>query len=117
MKDHIKISAVLDACNRKADKSLSYRFVSALEGSSDNLLQADGMLKQTGWMIFVPNGVRDDIVIPTEDAPSDTKSHSKRLRSVLYVLWVQRGQRGDFATFYAEALESTIDIFKNKLED
>ena len=45
------------------------------------------------------------------------KSHSQRLRGVLYVLWEQKPEGyKDFPTFYASRMERLIEQIKDKLE-
>ena len=44
------------------------------------------------------------------------KSHSKRLKDVLYVLWKQGDQKIDAETFYAARMEQLIEQVKSKLD-
>lgn len=46
----------------------------------------------------------------------DTKTPSQRLRAVLFILWKQIGQTGEFEDFYRNEMETIINIYKNKLE-
>lgn len=112
----IKIPALLKSCRRLADRSLAYKFDTTLEGSQDDLIMGDDYTNQVGWLIFSPNN-EIEVEIPVEDAPSELKSHSKRLRNVLYVLWVQKGQKDDYSTFYTQSMEKIINSIKDRLED
>ncbi len=51
------------------------------------------------------------------DYADNTKTHSQRLRSVLFVYWKQNNQGyKDFKDFYYYQLENLITHFKSKLE-
>lgn len=43
------------------------------------------------------------------------KSPSTRLRSVLFLLWKERGSEGDFDSYYRKTMNNLIDQFKSKL--
>ncbi len=51
------------------------------------------------------------------DLYDEPKSQSARLRNVLYVLWKQQGENGDFKKFYKQKTEEIIQHFKTKLSD
>lgn len=44
------------------------------------------------------------------------KSPSQRLRAVLFVLWEQRGSKGEFEEFYKESIERVIKRIKEELD-
>ena len=110
----ITIPAVLSGYNRKADRSVSLRFNSTLEISSDDFSELDRIHFQTGWLLFSPNefNVED---IPAEPA-SDGKTPSKRLRDVLFILWKQEGEEGDFETFYRTRVNAIVEKIKGRLD-
>lgn len=72
-------------------------------------------------------GINVDIYIKPLDAnPSavvkvdkdlHTQTRSQRLRSVLYVLWEQKGKPDIFDTYYYKWMDKIIDDAKNELED
>ncbi len=43
------------------------------------------------------------------------KTPSQRLRASLYVLWEQRGSKGDFEEFYEDQMEKFIKRIKQEL--
>ena len=43
------------------------------------------------------------------------KTQGQRLRSVLFILWEQRGRKGTFEDFYRDRMEEIINIIKAKL--
>jgi hypothetical protein len=46
----------------------------------------------------------------------DKKTHSQRLRAVLYVFWKQCSEQGEFEEFYRRRMDELIEMFKKKLE-
>lgn len=56
----------------------------------------------------------DDILTIDKDFSPKTSSH--RLRDVLYVLWKQLGEKGDFNSYYQGMMDKVINHFKEKLE-
>lgn len=57
---------------------------------------------------------------PTElkdvKAEFETKTPGQRLRGVLFILWKQSGEPGNFDTYYREAVEKFILTVKDKLQ-
>lgn len=68
-----------------------------------------------GYVLFKPNEF-SDADIPEDDATDDGKSPSKRLRAVIFCLWKQRGEKGDFEVFYRRAIEKAINRIKDELD-
>jgi hypothetical protein len=68
-----------------------------------------------GYVLWKPNQFTDTD-IPKEDAPDNGKKPSQRLRNSLFVLWTQRGSKGDFNAFYVETMEKFISEVKSKLD-
>ena len=50
------------------------------------------------------------------DIYDEPKTQSQRLRNVIFILWKQEGEKGDFKTFYKQKTEEIIQHFKNKLD-
>lgn len=69
-----------------------------------------------GHVLFKENSFQQSD-IPTEDVEDRTKTPSKRLRAVLYILHAQSGgKKENFENFYREKMEKIIDQIKNRLE-
>ena len=117
----VVFSAYLDGMSRRKDRSVSLRFITQ-EKTSLEVMKIDEMLQQFGILYFRgeekmnPDEIEelDNIDLDLYDEP---KSQSQRLRSVLFVLWKQEGEEGDFKKFYKQKTEEIIQHFKNKLED
>lgn len=100
----------------RADKSWKLVFETRELGGQEVALLADS-LQGEGWLVFKPNGDIKYSEIPEEKADSGTKSQSQRLRDVIYILWKQKGGKGDFETFYRVSLEKLIEHIKSQLSE
>lgn len=72
--------------------------------------------QQFGWLGFVDSEDVLDIEIPDTAPQNDSKSPSKRLRAVLYVLWQSKGSVGSFETYYATQMEAIIEMVKERID-
>jgi hypothetical protein len=69
-----------------------------------------------GWLLFGQNEFTlEDL--PKEQAEDKDKTPSKRLRSVLFILWKQKGSVGDFEVYYREQVEKIITKIKSMLDE
>ena len=113
--------AILDGYTRRKDRTVSLRFITQ-EKTSSEVMNIDETLDQFGILYF-----RGEENMNTEeveeldkidlDIYDEPKSQSKRLRNVLFILWKQEGEKGDFKKFYKQKTEEIIQHFKNKLDD
>lgn len=111
----ISVPAQVINMNPRQDRSWKLVFETReLQGDEVKLL-ADNFQGE-GWLVFKPNGEVALQDIPDGDADSGTKSQSQRLRDVIFILWKQRGGKGDFQSFYRTYLETLIEYVKTKLE-
>lgn len=117
----IACAAYLDGFSRRKDRTVSLRFITQ-EKTSAEVMRIDEMLHQFGIVYFRGEEKMntdeieelDNIDLDLYDEP---KSQSQRLRNVLFVLWKQDGELGEFKKFYKQKTEEIIQHFKNKLED
>jgi len=78
-----------------------------------------GKYDKLGWFTFlVQNKIKpEDVVdLPEIRTEKSQKTPSERLRSVLFVLWKNEGEPGEFDDFYREKMNKMIDWVKTKLE-
>jgi hypothetical protein len=68
-----------------------------------------------GHVLFKENEITPE-EIPDADATDESKSPAQRLRATLFVLWKQRGKKGDFESFYRLQMENAIDRVKACLD-
>lgn len=57
----------------------------------------------------------EEVVVIDKDV--DQKSQSQRIRSVLFLLWRQEGEQGEFRDYYHQKTEKYINYLKEKLEE
>lgn len=109
----LKIPATFDRYSSRSDGSMGVSF-STQEASASDLAMIHAHVRQFGWLLFDENEIQSED-IPKEGADEE-KSPSKRLRSVLFVLWKQEGEKGDFEIFYRDRMNKLIDWTKSKLD-
>jgi hypothetical protein len=112
----IQVPVVLGIPKRKTDGSVKLEAVTSYEVSTDDYMLMDSYRQKTGWLMFSENEFSDDDV-PKDNAPSDLKSPSLRLRDVLYVYFMKtHDDASQFSNFYNAALEKYITQVKEKLD-
>jgi len=102
----------------RKDRCGTLKFTSTRELTKEEreiLLEA-GVNDEMGWVLWSPNKMQIED-LPTEPATDDNKTPSKRLRSVLFILWKQEGSHGTFENFYLERMNKLIDMIKAKLDN
>lgn len=106
--------AILTRISYTKDRGLSLGFHTNELSDEDKIIAAryHGCF---GFLLFKQNQFTEE-EIPAGDATDEGKSPSQRLRSVLFVLWKQRGATGDFEGFYRDQLEAAINRVKRLLD-
>ena len=113
----IEIPVTLEGIRRLADRSVSLRFTSAQEIPVPEMAVLDSLFQSEGWLLFAQNRL-DASTIPKEDAPSEGKSQSQRLRAVFFVSWQKNtDQTEDFEAYYRRRMEKLIAYVKKELDD
>lgn len=115
---NIQTPAQLTGYNQKADRSMTLRF-STREYSPEEIKSLAEIFQSEGWLLFSPNEF-NPADVPKENAETDVKKPSQRLRNTLYCWWKQKKDKGDsvpdFDGFYKLQMESLIDQIKDKLQ-
>lgn len=114
-------SAQLSRYNRRKDRSVTIAFETN-EKSSEEIAQIDSMLDCFGYLYFKGEQRLTDKEIEEIDKLKTSlfkknKSQSKRLRDVLWLVWHQDGEKGNFDDFYKNETERIIKHYQNKLEE
>jgi len=111
----LQVPAILTNVSLIHDKGLRLSF-STNEMSYREKQDAIELHDSFGHLLFSPNTISDRD-IPKENAEDRTKTPSKRLRAVLYVMHTQQGGKPeDFEPFYREKMEKLIDQIKARLD-
>lgn len=116
---NIARQVTFESANRKKDRSVSLRFTTELEQSTDEFMEIDKLLNYSGVLVFSDRGKLSDEemkFINTVEVENKGKSKSQRLRNVLYRYWEQSHSQIEFKEFYANTMEKIISAYMNKLE-
>lgn len=112
----LKLPAYFSGFSSRSDGSGGLRF-GTNELSSEDFAALQTHLNLFGWLVFSENQLQDS-EIPKEKIEDKSKAPSKRLRSVLYLYFIQQGgKKENFETWYSKRLETLIDEYKEKLND
>lgn len=114
---NIQVEAHMLMPTFRKDRCGTLKFTTARELTKDEreLLLEAGVNDELGWLLWSPNKHQVN-ELPTAPAVDTGKTPAKRLRDVLFILWVQQGKVGDFETFYRERMDKIIDMIKAKLD-
>ena len=105
-----------DRANRKKDKSVSMTFITQLEQSTDDFMQIDKILNDSGILYFKSSGNLTEKEIKELDSTTievEGKTKSQRLRNVLIVYAKQNDL--ELSNFYSSEMEKIIEHYKSKL--
>tara|TARA_R110002124_G_scaffold257896_1_gene423615 strand:+ start:145 stop:510 length:366 start_codon:yes stop_codon:yes gene_type:complete len=109
----------LDRANRKKDKSVSLTFITQLEQSSEQFMEIDELLGDSGVIMFKSGGnltteevkALDGIEIEVEG-----KSQSKKIRNKIWVLWNKLNTNKSSNDFYKEKTEKILDYLQREID-
>lgn len=57
--------------------------------------------------------VEEEIIV---DKDVENKTQAQRIRSVLFLIWKQEGEQGEFSDYYKNKTEKYINYLKDKLD-
>jgi len=120
----IQVAATLDSANRKKDRSVSLKFTTVKEMTTDEFMTIDSYFQNVGHLLFRENSFTEE-EIPKEDVEVDTeKSQSVQIRDALWVLFKAMGHNSKdkelWNAFYREkqqAFKARILNEVHKLEE
>jgi hypothetical protein len=116
----ITLGAILTRFGSRADNTFSLSFQTN-ELTSEQIIGVNNLKNQFGFLMFkdseIENAEKEEFDSLEADLNDPSKTPSKRLRSVFYVMWFQNNQGHEtFKTYYAAKMESLIEHYKGKLE-
>lgn len=114
MKQTIQLPAYLSGFSSLKDGGASIRFATN-ELSAEDFGLLSEYRNDFGYLLFKGNEFTASD-IPATQAEDTQKTPSKRLRSVLFLLWKQTGSNGNFEDYYRTQVEKFIDHVKSKLD-
>lgn len=112
-----QLPVTLDSATRKRDKSLSIRFSSNLEVSTEDYMVIDKVMQHTGWLVFADNEVQAQEVpeIPADEAYGKM-SPSQETRWLLKKLHEQQDSDMEWPDYYRYQMSKINDKLKGLLE-
>lgn len=116
----IKTQVTIGSIRAKVDGSLGFN-VSTPELSPGEKVAFMDLQNQVLQATFLPLDNPEATIIPI-DTEREIKSHSTRLRNVIYALWASKKEAGEyveenFQTYYNKIMEAFITKVKGQLED
>lgn len=106
--------AILTRVSSRADGGLTLSFATN-ELELKQKAMALEYHNKFGWLLFKDSQI-EQADVPEADPTDETKSPSQRLRACLFILWTQRGKKGDFEFFYRDQMEKITNKVKACLD-
>jgi DNA primase catalytic subunit len=112
---NISFNGVITTVTSKVDRSLGLR-ISTPELSTHERAEFMEYQNINSIITVKPLDESPDEILEVE-AKMEGKTPSQRLRSVIFILWKQKGSKGIFDNFYRTVMEAAINKVKDKLDD
>ena len=117
MNSGVTLQAILSNVSTRKDGSLKLTYETQELNAKDGAALLD-MRNKIGWLLFAADQLTsDDLPEEKIDLEIGEKSPSQRLRSVLFVYWKSKNQKGSFNDFYRRQIETWIENVKEKLDE
>jgi hypothetical protein len=93
------------------------RFQSLKDLTTDEQIEVVKYHGQTGWLAFKADEFQPDDLPAADTDNLAGKSPAQRTRAVLFILWKQTGEVGDFEAFYRAEMEKIILELKKRIDE
>lgn len=110
----IETSLIIQRFSSRVDGSLSFSAVTP-ELTSEEKVAFMNLQNLNLKGMFYPDGVKDAPLVKV-DKDIEQKTHSQRLRNVMFKCWEQE-KNIEFEEYYRQQMERLIDLYKSKLND
>jgi len=114
MSNKFSVAATLEGVRALKEGGLSLSFHSQ-ELSKEEMVSVMQFYQSFGYLLFSPEQLGEEDIPKEKLSPDEEKSPSKRLRSILFIIWKQQGGEGDFEAFYRKKMEAIIEQLKGRL--
>lgn len=111
---NFQIEAILEGVTPLKDGGVSLRFHTNETTKDDKVMLMD-YYQTFGWLLFSANTFQTNDIPKTTAKRDSGQTPSQRLRAVLFVLWKQLDEPGEFETFYSQKVNAFIDKVKENL--
>jgi hypothetical protein len=110
----IKTQIIINSIRSRRDGSLGFS-AETPELTSEEKVAFMNLQGQSLNVLFEPTEYPtvDEIEIQKD---VDNKTQAQRIRAVLFLIWKQQGEQGEFRDFYNAKTEKYINYLKEKLE-
>lgn len=108
------VAATLEGVRALKEGGLSLSFHSQ-ELSKEEMVSVMQFYQSFGYLLFSPEQLGEEDIPKEKLSTDEEKSPSKRLRSILFIIWKQQGGEGDFEAFYRKKMEAIIEQLKSRL--
>lgn len=112
--DLIQVPASVAGMNPLKDRSWKITFETR-ELTGDEVAILANAFQGEGWLAYRPNAEVTLADIPEGYAEPGVKSPSQRLRAKIFILWKQKGGKGDFESYYRTSIERMISLIDEQL--
>ena len=120
MSEIFQIQAVLTRYKSKLNKSIEFTFDSQENMSPEILSTFLNLHDKLGYLNFAVRKIEAADIArlpePNADEYVQGKTQAQRLRAVIYILWEQKGKKGNPDDHYKKTMENIISQLKEKLE-
>lgn len=115
----VSYATVIDKVETKSDGSLKITQTTAREMSAPEMTALFSFKGNECWTLLSTNDDLTEQDIPTAKLEIETSqpSKSKKLRSVIYILWQQQGSKGSSEDYYQRIMSNLINQIKDKLDN
>lgn len=102
---------------RRADGSVSLRFITAEEIDTELFSLIDSYRQQNGWLLFRANEFNESD-IPTGDAEDESqlKLWERQQKAIYKLFMLAGGKPADFHTYYREQMAKIQTVITDKIE-
>lgn len=109
----------LDRANRKKDKSVSLTFVTQLEQSSEQFMEIDEKIGDSGLIFFKSSGnlTKEEIKeLNKSEIEVEGKTQSQKIRNKIWVLWSKLKTDISQNDFYKNKTEKILDYLQKEID-
>lgn len=115
-----QVPATISKVTSMANRSVRIQADTQENLTDDQMGTLMSQVEKYGHWCFLPDDREIDTLDvidlpPLKAREEDERSPSTRQRAVLFILWKQNGEKGDFDTFYRAKIEQYINAVKEKL--
>lgn len=111
----VSFQATMGTITSRSDKSLGFR-LNTPELSAEEKVAFMELQPELLEVVIKPFDYQSAPMINVKQ-DKEFKTHSRRLRDVLYVLYTKEDREEDFETYYRRFMDKFIEIIKGKLEE